>query len=204
MRKEQRGGERAIGIRQRDQHEPAARPDVQRMRIERELAVARPERELLVAVIEQLLVGGDGAVRGECTPHFGSRAVGCKHDVGIEPAASAVRFDERCSVALDANALLAEAVVNAVTLRSELVEQRVQRCARYGVDLLGGPLAVGQEPLLAGKVVHPAAAHGDQKLRDVRLDAGAPQCRDAARGEREVDRPAAARLPSGRIADRAR
>ena len=101
------------------------------------LAVARRERELLVAVIEQLLVGGDGAVRGERAPHLGPRAVGGEHDVGSEPPSAAVRFDERRSVALDADALLAEAVVNAVALRSELVEQRVQRRARYGVDLLG-------------------------------------------------------------------
>jgi hypothetical protein len=58
-------------------------------------------------------------------------------------------------------------------------------------------LAIGQESLLAGKVVHLAAAHGDQKLRDVPVDAGAAQCRDAARSEREVDRPAAERCRAG-------
>ena len=53
-RQEQRDGEGAVGVRQRDQHEAAARPDVQRVRLEREAAVrARRDRQFLVAVVEQ-------------------------------------------------------------------------------------------------------------------------------------------------------
>ena len=53
---EQRAGERAVGVGQRDHHRRAARPDVQRAGIERELAVARRDRQLLVAVRQEVLV----------------------------------------------------------------------------------------------------------------------------------------------------
>ncbi len=168
---------------------------MQRVRLERELAARRRrERQLLVAVVEQLFARFDGAARHERPPHFGARAVGREHDVGFEPSPSSiVRFDERRTVAVDADALLAEAVLDAVAPRRELVEQGVERRARHGVDLFGGALAVRQETLLPREVVHHAAAHRDQELRDVVVEARAAQRRDAARREREVDRAAALR-----------
>ena len=54
-RQEQRRGEAAVGVRQRDQHEAAARPDVQRVALERRAAGERGYRELLVVVVEPLL-----------------------------------------------------------------------------------------------------------------------------------------------------
>ena len=55
MRQEQRRRERPVGVRQRDQHEAAARPDVQRVRARaRSRRRRRRERQLLVAVVEQL------------------------------------------------------------------------------------------------------------------------------------------------------
>ena len=163
--------------------------------IKRELAGGRRrERQLLVAVVEQLFARFDGAARHERAPHFGARAIGREHDVGLEPSPpSVVRFDQRRAVAVDADALFAEAVFDAVALRRELVEQGVERRARHGVNLFGGALAVRQETLLPREVVHHAAAHRDQELRDVVVEPRAAQCRDAARREREVDRAAALR-----------
>ena len=75
---------------------------------------------------------------------------------------------------------------------SEPIEQRVQRRARHGVDLLGRALAVREEALPAVEVVDHPAAHRDHELANVSVDAGAAQRVDPARREREVDRAAAA------------
>ena len=108
-------------------------------------------------MIEQLFAGGDGAIRRERSPNFGARAVGRKHDVGRQTPALAVRLDQRRAVMVDADTLLAEAVLDAVSLRRELVEQRVQCRTRDRVDLLRRALTVGEKTLVAGEVVHHAA-----------------------------------------------
>ena len=76
LRQEQRRGEAAIGVRQRDEHEAAARPHVQRVHIERGTPVHRRQREFLVVVVEQLLARVDEAVGREARAHDGARAIG--------------------------------------------------------------------------------------------------------------------------------
>ncbi len=169
---------------------------MQRVRLEREPAVLRGrDRELLVAVIEQVLRGRDLARVGQRAAHLGARAVGREHDVGVEPPRAAIgRLDQRRAVGqVDADAGFAETVLHAVAVRGDVVQQRVQRRARHGVDFFRRALAVTQEPLLAARLVQHAAAHRDHEARDLGVDAGTAQRRDAARGECEVDR-AAARL----------
>ena len=65
-RQEQRTGERAIQVRQRDQHEAAARPDVQHFAGQLRAPVAGGQRQFLVLVIEQ------GFAHGELS-RFGNR-----------------------------------------------------------------------------------------------------------------------------------
>src|SRR5262245_55752827 len=69
-REEERRCEAAIRVRQRDQHEPAARPHMQRVYFERWRAVHGRQRELLVIVIEELLSHLNESV---------SRKTGAKH-----------------------------------------------------------------------------------------------------------------------------
>ncbi len=57
-------------------------------------AVGR-DRELLVAVVEQLLVRLDRAGLGERAAHLGARAVGREHDVDVERRARARGLDDR-------------------------------------------------------------------------------------------------------------
>ena len=63
---EQRDCEAAIEVRQRDQHEPAARPDVQRVCVE--LVVSLPigrQRQFLVAMRQQLFGAARAGVLDE-------------------------------------------------------------------------------------------------------------------------------------------
>ncbi len=73
---EQRDGEAAVDVRQRDQHEAAARPDVQRVALDAVRAV-RPgwQREFLVAVLEHVLDDAHAELAGHRPAHDRARAV---------------------------------------------------------------------------------------------------------------------------------
>ena len=78
---EQRAGERTVRVGQGDHHRRAARPDVQRARVEGELPALGRDVQLLVAVVEEVEALVDGAGAEQLPAHRGSGAVGAEHDV---------------------------------------------------------------------------------------------------------------------------
>jgi hypothetical protein len=78
-RQEERGRTAAIGVRQRDEHEAATRPDVQRVWLHRMVSAGcRWDRQLLVVVVEAVLPHGDEACALETGANGRSGAIGGK------------------------------------------------------------------------------------------------------------------------------
>src|SRR5690606_39421288 len=80
-RPEQGAREGAVRVRQCDDHGGAAGPDVQRVRVERELAAAGWDGQLLVAVVEELQPLGEQVVGEQLAAHGRARTVGAEHHV---------------------------------------------------------------------------------------------------------------------------
>ena len=78
LRQEQRGRKAAIGIRQCDQHEAAAGPDVQCVAIK---TGAPWNLEFLVVVVEKVLVRSQQAGASEAAADGRARAVGCNDPI---------------------------------------------------------------------------------------------------------------------------
>ncbi len=75
-RKKQGRGKASIGVRQSDEHESAARPNVQRAGIERRAAIHRGDGQLLVVMIEEFLAHLHVGAEYQARAHGRTGAVG--------------------------------------------------------------------------------------------------------------------------------
>jgi len=185
-RQEQRRGETAVAVRQRDQHEAAARPDVQRVALEPALGQRCAHRELLVVVVEPLIAGHKQARGAEACAH---RRPGTVGGDGGRKLALVVRARERIAqlqavlAQVRAAALLAEAHADAAVTGGLLDEHAIEVGATHRPDDLVLALPVGLERGLAAALMHHAPAHRNQQRLHARHDAGLLECAPAARGE---------------------
>ena len=186
---EQRAGEGAVRVRQRDHHRGAARPDVQRVRVEREVPAQRRDRQLLVAVVEEVHALVQQPVRQQLPAHRGAGAVGAQHDRRLRR--------DRALRGLEAQRAVGRVEPDQPVVeddphsgqRGGLVQQGVvQRTPADRVDRPVAGRAVRLELLLAlDRVDHPAA-HRQRVGHHLLGQPDAAQRVQAPLGERQVDR----------------
>ena len=174
---------------------------MQGVRIEREVAVARRDAQLLVAVVEQVRRRGHAALLDESGPDGRTGAVGADHDPRRRDHLPVRRLERQCSGhRIERDQPVLEHHLHA---RCGLgrVEQGVVEVA--AADRVDRPLpvgAVGLEVERAVDRVDHAAGHRNRAGHHGRLQPDAPEGVETALGDREVDRPAALDLAIARIA----
>ena len=201
-RKEQRRREARVGIGQGDQHEAAARPDVQRVALERRDAAGGGHGELLVVVVEPLLAHLGELLRGERGAQRRARPVGTDRDPERHLVHRAVRIAQAQALLREAgtDALLIEMHTHVRVCERGRDQHAVEIGAPHRPDDLVRALPVGLQRGGAGELVHHAAAHGDEERAHLGHEARVLERADAARGEREVDRAAALGAALARVA----
>ena len=188
VRRKERTREAAVGVGQRDHHEGAPGPDVQRRRVEPVRAVGcGRDVQLFVAVVEVGLRVVEARRAQHRTPDRRERPVGPEHHrraVLLYP----FRFRKtyRQTPLVEAAALRVEAQLDAPGRLGRVEQQEVQLAATHRVDRLPG-FAVRltrQRPIAR---VHEAPAHRQGVLADLVGQAGQLQGVPAARAHGEVD-----------------
>ena len=194
QRQEQRHRKAAVQVRQCDQHEAAARPDVQRMLLNLVRAGGRGgQRQLLVTVLEHVLGDAHAELPGHRAPHDRSCAVGRdqrRHAQTLRVASHLVQHRELVAVEVDRTRGVQKLRAYAVHALRVIEQHAIETRPRHGEDHLVRALPVGHEALLPVERVQHAAAHRDEKRLDLLEHAGFLERLDAARGEREIDRAA--------------
>jgi hypothetical protein len=192
--KEQRDGEAAVDVRQRDQHEAAARPDVQRIALDAVRAVRSGwQREFLVAVLEHVFDHAHAKLAGHRAPHDGTGAV-CgdqwRERLRVRITRDFVEHDEFITLEIERAGRLQEAGFDPMTALRMIEQCAVQARPRDGVNDFVRPLAVGREREGSIRSVQRATPHRYQQRLDVLEHAGRTQRMNAAVRQCQVDRAA--------------
>ena len=161
VRQEQRSGEATIEVGQGDQHEAAAWPYVEAVGGERVVAVgAGWNRQLAVAVIEQILAGRDQARGGHGSPDHGSRTVGSQQQARRDRQLARRRAQRRNgALGIEIDATVLEAIVDAEAVARRRQKCQIQLVPRDRPDALVVLRAVGKKPFPPVALVDDAPAH---------------------------------------------
>ncbi|CAM5226263.1 hypothetical protein RLIN73S_03971 [Rhodanobacter lindaniclasticus] len=210
---EQGDGKAALGVRQRDAHVAAARPDVQRVRLQRVLVAAAAEllqgggqlaggRDLqfLVAVSERLDPLTQRRMRVHGAAQGGTGAVRTDQQAGLDVLlATAGRGETNAhAVEIDAGQRLAEMQPRTGRLGG-IEQQHVQRAARDRPDHLAVVHAVALQGAVALAVMHHPPAHHHRVLQHGFGQPRHAQRLQAAFGQRKVDRATTQKAGAARI-----
>src|SRR6185437_882788 len=192
----------SVGVRERDEHEAAARPDVQGVWIQRRPALHGGDGQLLVVVIEELLVHGDVRAEREARAHGRSCAVGrdCRNQrdlvFGLLDSTTKTQDVAR---RVRSQAALPEAQGHRGRSSSGLDEQPVERAPADGIDDLIVSLPVGMKRCAAIPVVDHSSAHGDQKGTNRIHQTRTLKRANATSGQCKIDGASALRLRAPRV-----
>ena len=192
LRQEQRGGEAAVLVRQRDQHVVAARPDVQR--VGRHSECRRPHRREWTIPCSRARDRSPAPRSGparSCAAHRRARAIGGEQRLHRHAEQRSRAQDRGCaplpSSKSAASKRCSKCMVTPGWRAATSSRTWLRRCREIEIDHFIGPLTVGLKRGVARPVMNEPAAHRQQRGAEILEHAGHLEGVNAAIGERQID-----------------
>jgi len=181
---EKHGRKAAVDVGHGDHHVAAPRPHVERVRVQRRLALrAWGYRQLLVAGVQHFLRDSHARCPLHAAANAGSRAVRAEQDLEVQLTGVVER--QRARAPVDGLQRLAEVDADLAGRLCCIQQAADQPLPADAVQGLVGVNAVGLQCRRTASVVDHAAAHGSDQLADRVLHAGQAQGVAATFTERE-------------------